>query len=161
MSIGNDDRERIYRRFIELLTTGQMDALHEMINLERWQEICVGVSGGWVDWDGAVYSFGTNIYSALPDISLEFSEILVSGEAVMARAIAKGTHTGAPLLGVPASGAAVSFELADFVRIDDDGLVYWRWMLPDMFTAMRQVGGSSWAPTRMDGQPEGQPEHVG
>lgn len=161
MALAADDRERVYRRFIELLTSGQMAVLPEVVDTERMQEHCVGVSGGWVNWEGALYSFGTNIYAALPNISLEFTEILVSGDVVVARATATATHTGAPLFGVPAAGAAVKFELCDTVRVDDNGKIYWRWMLPDVFTAMRQVGGIPWTPTRMDGMPEGQPEHAG
>ena len=138
----NDRRaETVYRRFIELLSSGRMDEMAEVVDLERYRENCVGVTPGWVDWRDALQSYGQHIYAALPDIRLDIEEVATAGDLAVARGSATATHTGAPLLGVPPSGRPVRYELCDMVRVGDDGRISWRWLLCDLLTATRQARG--------------------
>lgn len=135
--------EATYRRFIELLNAGRMDAMAEVVDLERYRENCVGVTPGWVGWQDALQSFGQNIYAALPDIHLTIEEVAATGDLAVGRGSAAATHTQAPLFGVPPTGAPVHYELCDMVRVDEDGRIYWRWLLCDLRTATRQARGEA------------------
>jgi predicted ester cyclase len=57
------------------------------------------------------------VWKALPDISIQLEPLLADGELVAARGLGRGTHTGADLFGVPATGRAVTFTETHIYRL--------------------------------------------
>jgi predicted ester cyclase len=57
------------------------------------------------------------VWKALPDISIQLEPLLADGELVAARGLGGGTHTGAELFGVPATGRAVTFTETHIYRL--------------------------------------------
>jgi predicted ester cyclase len=57
------------------------------------------------------------VWKALPDISIQLELLLADGELVAARGLGRGTHTGAELFGVPATGKAVTFTETHIYRL--------------------------------------------
>ena len=53
---------------------------------------------------------------------MEPEDILASGDKVVARVRATGTHEG-ELMGMPATGRSVDVQLIEITRFDEDGLV--------------------------------------
>ena len=49
-------------------------------------------------------------------------DVLASGDKVVARVRATGTHEG-ELMGMPGTGKSADVQLIDIVRFDEDGLV--------------------------------------
>ena len=60
--------------------------------------------------------------AAFPNLRMEHEDILASGDKVVARVRATGTHEG-ELMGMPATGRSVDTQLTDVMRFDEDGLV--------------------------------------
>ena len=77
--------------------------------------------------------------AAFPDLRMDPEDVLVSGDKVVARVRATGTHEG-ELMGKPATGKSVDVQLIDIMRFDEDGLVAEHWGLVDMLAMMQQLG---------------------
>ena len=63
----------------------------------------------------------TMFRSAMPDLDVTIGDLLGEGDRVAARVEMRGTHTGTPLFGVPASGLPVSIEQFHVIELDDEG----------------------------------------
>jgi steroid delta-isomerase-like uncharacterized protein len=77
--------------------------------------------------------------AAFPDLRMEAEDILQSGDKVVARVRATGTHQG-EFMGMPASGRSVDVELIDIIRFDADGLAHEHWGVVDTLAMMQQLG---------------------
>ena len=77
--------------------------------------------------------------AAFPDLRMDPIEILVSGDKIIARVRATGTHEG-DFMGMPATGKSIDAALIDITRFGDDGLAREHWGLFDMMTMMQQLG---------------------
>lgn len=77
--------------------------------------------------------------AAFPDLRLEAEDVLVSGDKVVARARATGTHQG-EFMGMPATGKRVDVQLIDITRFGADGLAVEHWGVLDALGMMQQLG---------------------
>jgi steroid delta-isomerase-like uncharacterized protein len=77
--------------------------------------------------------------AAFPDMRMEAQDVLVSGDKVVARARATGTHQG-EFMGMPATGRNVDAQLIDILRFADDGLAHEHWGVFDQLAMMQQLG---------------------
>jgi steroid delta-isomerase-like uncharacterized protein len=77
--------------------------------------------------------------AAFPDLRMHAEDVLPSGDKVIARVRATGTHQG-ELMGMPATGKPVDVQMIDIIRIGDDGLAREHWGVFDTMTMMQQVG---------------------
>jgi steroid delta-isomerase-like uncharacterized protein len=77
--------------------------------------------------------------AAFPDLRFEPQDIIASGDRVVVRARATGTHQG-EFMGMPATGKSVDVQLVDIVRFGDDGLGREHWGVFDALAMMQQLG---------------------
>jgi len=83
--------------------------------------------------------FVSMIISAMPDFRLSIEDIFGTGDRAVARLRMSGTHTGAPLLGQPASGRALSVSAVFIYRVADGRLAE-AWQLVDGLAFYRLTG---------------------
>ena len=77
--------------------------------------------------------------AAFPNLRMEPEDVLASGDKVVARVRATGTHDG-ELMGRPATGRSVDVQLIDIMRFDEHGLVAKHWGVVDMLAMIQQLG---------------------
>lgn len=77
--------------------------------------------------------------AAFPDLRMDPEDVLASGDKVVARVRATGTHEG-ELMGLAATGKSVDVQLIDIMRFDENGLVAEHWGVVDMLAMMQQLG---------------------
>ena len=77
--------------------------------------------------------------AAFPDLRMSAEDVLPSGDKVVARARATGTHEG-EFMGMPATGKRIDVQLVDIIRFSDDGLAREHWGVFDAMTMMQQLG---------------------
>jgi predicted ester cyclase len=79
--------------------------------------------------------------AALPDLAVEIETgiMVAEGDQAEVHSILTGTHTGADLFGVAASGKSLKWTHTDFVRIAD-GKIVERWVSADTLTLLQQAG---------------------
>jgi predicted ester cyclase len=73
------------------------------------------------DFRSHLKSIISMLRASFPDLHMTVEDLLGDDDRVAARVTVTGTHTGAPLLGVPAIGAPIQVEQFHFVRCDDLG----------------------------------------
>jgi steroid delta-isomerase-like uncharacterized protein len=91
--------------------------------------------------DGRAYQqFIAAFRAALPDIRNEIEEVTGTAETVVVRWTGRGTHTGEPLMNVPASGRAVTAN-GVYVFHVGDGKLREVWDYWDNLKVLQQLGG--------------------
>ena len=113
--------KHVYRRFIELLNEQNFDALPEVVDVEKYHEICVGFTPGRVNFTDAIASL-KKVLIGIPNLSVELEECIAQDTKVYARLQVRGKHSG-KLFGIPATGNSYQVQMFDYVQIEDNKIV--------------------------------------
>jgi predicted ester cyclase len=97
-------------------------------------------SWGTVDLSGALET-AASLRAAMPDLQFEIQQdtVLAEGGRAEAHTLYRGTHTGADLFGVAASGNSVVWTQHDLVQVAD-GRITRRWVSADTLSFLTQLG---------------------
>lgn len=125
------------RRLYDFLNAGDIDGFGDVIadDFVEHEE-----TPGLEPTKEGVKQFFRMYRAAFPDLRMEPQDILVSGEKVVSRVRATGTHEG-EFMGMPATGRSFDVQLIDIIRFDDDGLAREHWGVFDAMAMMQQLGG--------------------
>ena len=125
-------------RFVEALGAGEAASLADLVD----GDVFVDHNPVWgtTGWHEAVASMA-GLRAAMPDLSVKAERDIVIGEGdqVSVHSILTGTHTGADLFGVAASGKQATWTGNDFLRFTG-GKVVERWVSADTLTLFQQLG---------------------
>jgi steroid delta-isomerase-like uncharacterized protein len=77
---------------------------------------------------------------AFPDMTVVVEDVIVEGDKVAVRSVARGTHS-ADLMGIPATGRPVEYRACDIHRVLD-GRIVQSWHLEDFFGLLGQLGAT-------------------
>lgn len=80
------------------------------------------------------------VHAAFPDLQFEVERQVAEGNKVASRWYMSGTHTGAPFLGVPASGNPVKDQGVDLFIFSPEGKIAEIWTNEDSLGLLRQLG---------------------
>ena len=135
MSTEHTQLKAVANRYPEEVATGG--------HTDRIDEICmadVTEHGPMGELQGreALKQASGRIQSAFSDLSVTVEETVVEGNTVAQRLTFRGTHDG-EFMGIPPTGHRVEIPNMAFTRIED-GLIAERWLLPDLFGMMQQLG---------------------
>jgi steroid delta-isomerase-like uncharacterized protein len=130
------DHAATMRRAYDLLNAGDIDGFGDLLadDFVEHEEL-PGLEAG----KEGVKSFFRVYRAAFPDLHMSAEDVLPSGDKVVARARATGTHEG-EFMGMPATGKRVDVQLVDIIRFGDDGLAHEHWGVFDAMTMMQQLG---------------------
>jgi steroid delta-isomerase-like uncharacterized protein len=130
------DHAATARRMFESLGAGDVDGFGAFIAddfIEHEQ------SPGLTPTKDGVIAFFRMYIAAFPDLRMEPQDVLVSGDKVVVRVRATGTHQG-EFMGMPPTGKSFDVELIDILRFGDDGLAHEHWGVFDALKMMQQLG---------------------
>lgn len=131
------ERVAAMRRLYELINAGDIDGFGDQL------------ADGFVEHEAApgmdptkegVKQLFRMYRASFPDLRMDVEEVLPSGDKVVGRIRATGTHTGEAFMGLPASGKSVDVQLIDITRFDDDGLAREHWGVVDTLSMLQQLG---------------------
>ena len=130
------DHAATIRRMYDLLNAGDVDGFGDELadDFVEHEEF-----PGFQPTKEGVKAFFHMYMAAFPDLRMNAEDVLSSGDKVVARTRATGTHQG-ELMGMPATGRAVDVQLVDIIRFGDDGLAVEHWGVFDTMTMMQQLG---------------------
>ena len=77
--------------------------------------------------------------AAFPDLRMDPEDVLASGDKVVARVRATGSHEG-EFMGMPPTGKSVDVQVIDIMRFAEDGLVHEHCGVVDTLAMMQQLG---------------------
>lgn len=132
----NDENKRIYARYIELLNAQDYDSLPEVVDPERYREICVGFTPGWVQLPQAVTSL-QKVVTGIPDLKARIDDCIAEGNKVYARLTVTGTNSGR-FYGIPATGGTYEVSMFDYAKIEH-GRIVERIQQSDTLSQFRQM----------------------
>ena len=97
-------------------------------------------SWGSVDLDGALAA-AAELRAAMPDLTVEVEEEteLAEGGRAESHSVYRGTHTGADLYGVAATGNSIVWTQHDLVQVSG-GRIARRWVSADTLALLQQLG---------------------
>ena len=137
------DHTTTMRRLFELISAGDIDGFGDHMAEDFVEhETMPGLEPGK---EGVKQMF-RGYRASFPDLRMEAQDIIASGDKVVARVLATGTHTGEAFMGVPTTGKRVTVELIDIIRFGDDGLAHEHWGVFDSLGMMQQLGAIPAAP---------------
>jgi predicted ester cyclase len=113
--VTGEDNKRVYERYIELLNAQNFGGLEEVVDPDRYREVCVGFTPGWVDLPKAVASL-EKVVVGIPDLNARIEDVVSEGEKVYARLTVTGTNTGR-FFGAPPTGRSYEASMFDYARI--------------------------------------------
>ena len=116
-----EQNKRVYERYIELLNAQDFGALDEVVDPERYREICVGFTPGWVNLEDAISAF-KRIPVGIPDLHARIDDLAAEGDRVYARLTVTGTNTGR-FFGVPPTGRPYEVNMFDYARLENSRIV--------------------------------------
>ena len=130
------DHASTMSRLYELISAGDIDGFgdHVAENFVEHEEV-----PGLERSKRGVMEMFRMYRAAFPDLRMEAEDVLVSGDKVVARVRATGTHEG-EFMGMPATGKSVDVQLIDIIRFGDDGLAHEHWGVFDALAMMQQLG---------------------
>jgi steroid delta-isomerase-like uncharacterized protein len=130
------DHEATMRRLYDSINAGAVAAFDEVLaeDFVEHEE-----TPGLAPTREGVKAFFSMYLAAFPDLRMEPEDVLVSGDKVVARVRATGTHEGA-FLDMPPTGKKIDVQLIDIIRFGDDGLAHEHWGVVDAMAMMQQLG---------------------
>lgn len=130
------DHAETMRRLYALLSTGDIDGFGALLadDFVEHEE-----TPGLTPTKDGVLEFFRMYRAAFPDLRMEPEDVLASGDKVIARLRATGTHQG-EFMGTPATGRSIDVPLIDIIRFGDDGLAHEHWGVINEMAMMQQLG---------------------
>ena len=130
------DHAATVRSFYEKINAGDIDSFGALLaeDFVEHEE-----TPGLAPTKEGVTQFFRMYKAAFPDLRMDPEDVLVSGDKVVARVRATGTHEG-EFMGMPATGRSVDIALIDIIRFGDDGLAHEHWGVVDTMAMMQQLG---------------------
>ena len=130
------DHAATMQRAYDLITAGDVDGFGDLLadDFVEHEEL-PGLEPG----KEGVKAFFRMYIGAFPDLRMTAEDVISSGDKVVARVRATGTHRG-EFLGIPATGERIDAQLIDIIRFGDDGLAREHWGVFDTMTMMQQLG---------------------
>ena len=127
-----------YRQFLDALNAKDLERAATHVDLDRYEENCVGFTPGFVGWSAARTSL-EKVWEGIPDLRVEVVDLFGDERTALARGRAHGTNTGR-LYGVPATRKSYTVTFFDSVEVVD-GRIVRRVQQADAITQMRQLYG--------------------
>ena len=130
------DHAATIRRMYDLISTGDVEGFGDVLadDFVEHEEL-PGLEPG----KRGVMAFFRMYIAAFPDLRMSAEDVIASGDKVVARARATGTHRG-EFMGMPPTGKHVDVQLIDIIRFGDDGLAHEHWGVFDSMAMMQQLG---------------------
>ena len=136
----SEENKWVYARYIELLNAQDFAALSEVVDPERYREICVGFTPGWVDLPEAVASL-EKVVGGIPDLNARIDDLVSEGDKVYARLTVTGTNSGR-FFGAPPTGRSYEVSMFDYARLED-GRIVERVQQSDTLSQLTQMYGGA------------------
>jgi steroid delta-isomerase-like uncharacterized protein len=131
-----NDLKSIYQQFADAVNRRDLDALDQIFDPELINH------GADPDEPRGAYHFKhvfRNFIAACPDLQVTIQDQIAEDDKVVVRWADMGTHTGAALLGIPATGKQIILTGIDILRIRD-GKIVERWAENDRVYLMETLG---------------------
>jgi steroid delta-isomerase-like uncharacterized protein len=130
------DHAATVRRFYDLINAGDIDGFGALLAADFVEH---EQTPGLEPTREGVMRFFRMYRAAFPDLRMDVQDVIASGDRVVVRARATGTHQG-EFMGMPATGKSIDAQLIDIMGMGADGLCHEHWGVVDQLLMMQQLG---------------------
>jgi steroid delta-isomerase-like uncharacterized protein len=130
------DHSATLQRLYDLLNAGDIEGFGALLSDDFVEH---EETPGLAPTKDGVLEFFRMYRAAFPDLRMDPEDVLASGDKVVARVRATGSHEG-EFMGMPPTGKSVDVQLIDIMRFAEDGLVHEHWGVVDMLAMLQQLG---------------------
>src|SRR5690348_12803989 len=134
----------LVREWKRRMRAGEFDTMSELVDLDGYTEICLGLTGWTVGFDVALAKFIKNMVEPWSEIRQEEVDIVEGPNAVVTRLRVEAVHTGV-FLGIAPTGRRVGWDTVSIVQVRG-GQIAGQWTQPDLYGIQQQLLGA--APAR-------------
>ncbi|MFC6951978.1 ester cyclase [Halorubellus litoreus] len=132
---GQESNERIARRYPEeVVTKGDIDLIDELCTVDVLDHSPLGELQGHQELKNQIEM----LRGGFSDFSASVDEVIAEGDLVAMRVTLRGTHDG-EFMGTEATGKSFEVPNMIFTRVEN-GQIAERWVVPDMFGMLTQIG---------------------
>jgi predicted ester cyclase len=117
--------------------TRDFEHMGDVVDLERYTEICLGLTGWTTGYDIALKNYVKNMVEPWSDMRTSEEEVIEGERAVAIRQRTEATHTGT-FLGIAPTGRRISWDATNIVYVEG-GRVVGQWAQPDLWGIYRQL----------------------
>lgn len=133
MSI-EQNKSIMWRMIHELWNQGDLSVADELFTADHTSPSAPDLPPG----PEAVKMLVKMFRDSMPDYNMVIEFMVADEEQVVGRFVQTGTHTGAPLMTIPASGRSATWTEIGVLKIKD-GKIVMSWYEPDMMSLMGQL----------------------
>lgn len=126
--------ERTVTRYPLAVADGDFDVLEQLCT----DSIVNHTPLATVQGHTALKEYESRIHEAFPGFDVTVEDVVVDGNRAAMRLTIEGVHRG-PMMDIEPTGTAVTFGNMVFHRLED-GLIADRWVQPDVFGILVQLG---------------------
>lgn len=134
MSTDPDAHKRTVKRYPKAVSSGDFDVIEEICT----ETVVNHTPLADVQGQAALKEYEARIHEAFPGFDVTYDDLVVEGNRVAMRLTITGVHQG-PMMDIEPTGREVTFGNTIFHRMDDD-LIAERWVQPDVFGILVQLG---------------------
>jgi len=116
---------------------GDFEHLGEVVDLEGFRDICIGLSDWTTGYEIAFQNLTKNILIPFADLKMTIQQIVEGEGAVVVRQHIEATHVS-EFLGIPATGRRVSWDAVTMVKVKD-GRVVENYTMLDLWGIYQQL----------------------
>jgi predicted ester cyclase len=127
----------IFNKWQSRQIAGDVQHLGEVVDLEGFRDICIGLSDWTTGYESAFQNLTRNILIPFADLHMTIQQIVEGEDAVVVRQHIKATHVS-DFLGIPATGRRVSWIAVTMVKVND-GRVIENYTLLDLWGIYQQL----------------------
>jgi predicted ester cyclase len=127
----------VYRAWQAALASQDMDAMAQVVDLEAYHEICLGLTGWTTGYTVALSNYMKNMVAPWSDMDFKEEEVHEGEDTVTVRCSIEATHVGT-FLGVAPTGRRLHWDHVAIVHVRD-GRVVGQWAQPDLYGIYRQI----------------------
>jgi steroid delta-isomerase-like uncharacterized protein len=131
----NEDIRTRARRGYEMIASGDIDGLHEVVAQDMVDRD--PVPGQKPGLEG-VKEFFHSMRAGMSDLKFDLEDLIVEGDKAVARIRLRGKHTG-EFMGIPATGRDVDVQGIDILRFENGKVVERRGIFEDL-NLLQQLG---------------------
>lgn len=134
MTSRQERHKQTVRRYPLAVAAGELDVLDELCTDDVVNHAPLGEPRGLE----ALKAYEAPVHEAFPDFEVSFDDLVAEGNRVAMRLTHRATHEG-ELMGVAPTGREITFQNVVFNRLVE-GRIAERWVQPDLFGIMSQLG---------------------
>jgi predicted ester cyclase len=122
------------------LLAGDWNSMGEVVDLEGYTEVCLGLTGWTTGYATAAENFQKNMVDPWSDMITEERDTVEGSNAVASRFHVVATHTG-EFLGIAPTGRRIEWDAVSIVQVRD-GKIIGQWVQPDLYAIHQQLTAS-------------------